>query len=132
MVLSTVIEPPDTLVATVTGTMTTADQVRLVGWIRAAIGTSGAVRVLLRLDRFAGWAPGDAAVDAAACWLRDDEAVGKLAIVGDARWRQQVLTIAAQPVRGIPIDYFASETAARAWLGTADRTASGTHTADPH
>jgi hypothetical protein len=117
MVLSTVIEPPDTLVATVTGTLTTTDQARLIAWIRAAIRTAGSVHVLLRLDRFAGWAPPDVVDDPATLWLGDDEPVRKMAIVGDGRWRHGVLTMAAQPVRGIPIDYFETETAARAWLG---------------
>ena len=116
MVLSTVIEPPDVLVATVTGTMTTADQARLIAWIRAAIRSAGAVRVLVRLDRFAGWLAPDANVDPSTIWLRDDEPVRQLAIVGDPRWRQQVLTMTAQPVRGIPIHYFETEPAARAWL----------------
>src|SRR4051794_12560759 len=114
MVFSTVIEPPQTLVATVTGTLTTADQARLIAWIRAAIRTAGSVDVLLRLDRFAGWAPPDLEDDPATLWLGDDEPVGKMAIVGDRRWRDVVLTMAAQPVRGIPIDYFETETAARA------------------
>ena len=125
MVLSTVIEPPNTLVATVTGTLTTADQVRLVAWIRAAIRTGGAVRVLLRLVRFAGWAPASTEADPAIQWLGDDEAVRKMAIVGDGRWKQQALTIVAQPVRGIPIDYFETEAAARAWLGGRDATVLG-------
>lgn len=116
MVLSTVIEPPDLLVATVTGTMTTDDQVRLVAWIRVAIRNAGAVRVLVRLDRFAGWLAPAVDLDPSTIWLRDEEAVRQLAIVGDRRWRQQVLTMTAQPVRGIPIHYFETESAARAWL----------------
>lgn len=116
MVLSTVIEPPDLLVATVTGTMTTADQVRVVAWIRAAIRNAGTVRVLVRLDRFAGWLAPDVNVEPSTIWLRDDEPVRQLAIVGDPRWQQQMLTMTAQPVRGIPIHYFETESAARAWL----------------
>ena len=116
MVLSTVFEPPDLLVATVRDTVTGSDQVRLVEWIREAIRSRGAVRVLLKLDRFGGWLPGVGAMDAAAMWLRDDERVQRMAIVGEAPWRREVLTIVAQPVRGIPIEYFEAEAAARAWL----------------
>ena len=122
MVLSTVIETPDVLVATVTGTLTTGDQVQIIEWIRASIRTAGAVRVLLKLEQFAGWTPTDAAADPSMLWLEDSEPVCKLAIVGDARWRQQALTISAQPVRGIPIDYFETETAAREWLGSVNAT----------
>jgi hypothetical protein len=105
--------------------LTTADQARVVAWIRAAIRTGSAVRVLLRLNRFGGLGPVDDTIDQAALWLRDDEAVQRMAIVGDARWKQQVLTIVAQPVRGIPIDYFDNEAAARTWLGGRDATAGG-------
>ena len=131
MVLSTVIEPPDVLVATVTGTLTTGDQVRIIEWIRASIRTAGAVRVLLKLERFAGWTPTDAAADPSLLWLEDAEPVRKLAIVGDARWRQQVFTITAQPVRGIPIDYFETETAAREWLGSVNATVLESRAATP-
>jgi hypothetical protein len=131
MVLSTVIEPPDVLVATVTGTLTMGDQVRIVEWIRASIRDGGSVRVLVRLDRFAGWVPTDAAIDPAALWLHDDEPVRKMAIVGDRRWKHGVLTMAAQPVRGIPIDYFETETAARAWLGSVGSNPPGSRAADP-
>jgi len=132
MVVSTVIEPPDVLVATVTGTMTAGDQVRIVEWIRASIRTGGSVRVLLRLDGFSGWMPDDPAIDSAALWLHDDEPVRRMAIVGDGRWRQQVLTLAAQPVRGIPIDYFETETAARAWLGSIGGDSPGSRAATPN
>lgn len=132
VVLSTVIEPPDVLVATVTGTLTMGDQVRIVEWIRTSIRDGGSVRVLLRLDRFAGWGPADEVIDHAALWLRDDEPVQKMAIVGEGRWKHQVLTMAAQPVRGIPIDYFETETAARAWLGSQSLKSPGSPAATPH
>jgi len=132
MVLSTVIEPRDILVATVTGTVTLGDQVRIVEWIRASIRAGGSVRVLLRFDGFAGWGPADEAIDHAAVWLHDDEPVRKMAIVGDGRWTHQVLTMAAQPGRGIPIDYFQTETAARAWLGNAGLKSPGSRAATPH
>jgi hypothetical protein len=57
MVLSTSIESPAVVVAVVTPTPTTGDQRRIIEWIRAV----GAVRVVRRLKRFAGWMPTDAA-----------------------------------------------------------------------
>jgi len=131
MVLSTVIESPDVLVATVTGTLTTSDQVRIIEWIRASIRSGGAVRVLLRLERFAGWMPTDTAADPSSLWLEDSEPVRKLAIVGDGCWRQQALTITAQPVRRIPIEYFETETAAREWLGSVNTTSLESRAATP-
>jgi hypothetical protein len=49
-------------------------------------------------------------------WLRDNEGVSRMAIVGEAGWRVAVLTTIAQPVRRVPIDYFTTEEAARRWL----------------
>jgi SpoIIAA-like len=131
MVLSTGIEPPDVLVATVTGTLTTGDHVRIVEWIRSTIRMAGAVRVLLKLEQFAGWTPTDASADPSLLWLDDSEPVRKVAIVGDGRWRQQALTVTAQPVRRIPIDYFETETAAREWLGSVNATPLESRAATP-
>jgi hypothetical protein len=114
----TAIEPPDVVVVTVTGMLTMGDQVRVIEAVRELIRTNGMARVVLRLDGLAGIVPVDAATDPAALWLHDDEPVRKIAIVGEDRWRHQLLTLMAQPVRGIPIDYFETETAARAWLGS--------------
>jgi hypothetical protein len=79
MVLSTVIELPDEVVATVQGTLTTGDQVRIVEWIRASIRPGETVRVPLRFEAFAGWGVADAAIDHAVRSLHDDEPVTKIA-----------------------------------------------------
>lgn len=122
MVVSTVFESPDLLTATVSGALTGADQARLVESIRDWIGRRGAIRALLLLDQFTGWFPNVGAVDDAAMWLRDDERVVRIAIVGEAKWKRQVLTTAAQPLRGIPIEYFETEADARTWLGPPNTT----------
>ena len=115
MLLSARRESPDLIAAAAGGVITADDQSRLVGFVRAAIATVGHVRVLLVLDRFAGWKL-DASVDPQALWLRDDEGVSGVAIVGDPEWKAEVLTTMAQPLRQIPIAYFATEAAARRWL----------------
>jgi hypothetical protein len=113
MVVSQEFEPPDLIVATVDGVLTGADQLLVVGWIRDSIRLAGAMRVLIVLERFAGWNP--TAVDDSA-WLRDDEAVAKMAIVGEPRWKLPLLTVMAQPIRAFPIEYFDTVDAARQWL----------------
>jgi hypothetical protein len=131
--VSTAIELPDVLVITGTGTLalTTSDHVRIVKWIRSSVRTLGSIRVLLRLDGFSGRVADDLASDAAVLWLRDDEPVRKRAVVGDRRWKDRVFTMVAQPVRGLPIDYFETETAARAWLGTVSALSHGSRAATP-
>ena len=115
MLLSARLEPPDLVTAAVGGVITTDDQLEVVKFVRAAIATVGSVRVLLMLDRFAGWKP-EAKADSRALWLRDDEGVSRMAIVGDPEWRATVLTMLAQPLRRVPIAYFATEAAAKRWL----------------
>ena len=119
-------ESPDLVLATLTGVVTPPDQVHLVDRVRDAIRRVGSVRLLVRLEAFAGWRP-DASLDPAASWLRDDEGVTKIAIVGQPEWKAEVLTVIAQPLRRIPIEYFETEPPARQWLqqtrgGTTDAT----------
>ena len=115
MVRSRVFEPPDLLVANLEGVVTADDQALLVAWVRDWIRRTGEVRVLVHLTRFAGWKVG-ASLDDSALWLRDDEQVSRMAVVGDRAWRVAVMTIVAQPLRRIPIEYFETEKAARQWL----------------
>ena len=118
MVLSRFLEPPDLLVVTLTGVVTTSDQKELETFARDVSVRAGSVRALLRLDQFSGWRP-DAVTDKNATWLRDDEPVTKIAIVGEPEWRAPVLTLMAQPIRRMPVEYFGTEARARRWLGQA-------------
>jgi hypothetical protein len=80
----------------------------------------GEVRVLVMLNQFAGW-NATAPLNDPQVWLSDDEGVTRLAVVGDRKWRSTILTMVAQPVRNLPIEYFETEKAARRWL-TAEST----------
>jgi hypothetical protein len=115
MVLTRRFEPPDLVTATLGGVVTGDDQAEIVRFVRTAIATAGSVRVLLHLDQFAGWKP-DAHFDRHSLWLHDDEGVSKIGIFGDPEWKPAVLTLMAQPLRRVPIAYFATEAAARRWL----------------
>ena len=117
MVVSKALERPDLLVAKVTGVLTARDQAELVTWVHESIETRGMVRVLLTLDGFAGW---DTSDDHDA-WLHDDDAVARIAIVGNTEWKLPVLTFMVAPIRRTPIAYFESENAARRWLESSSR-----------
>jgi hypothetical protein len=116
MVFRVGLEPPNLVTATIAGIVTLREQGELVTFIRSAISITGSVRVLLCLESFAGWHP-DARFDRDDLWLHDDEGVSRIAIVGPAAWKATVLTLLAQPIRRVPIAYFVTEPAARAWLG---------------
>jgi hypothetical protein len=126
MVVTRRFEAPNLVAATLSGVVTSRDQSDLLSFVRAVIPKAGAVRLLIRLEGFGGWRQ-EAAFDDTALWLRDDEAVLKLAIVGDLAWKRVVLTMIAQPLRRIPIEYFETEAAARRWLDTVDATARDFH-----
>jgi hypothetical protein len=115
MVVSRRMDQSGLVEATLGGVVTSRDQAELVGFVRAAIAASGPVRVLLRLEHYVGWHH-DARLDPDALWLRDDEDVTGIAIVGAPEWKAGVLTMVAQPLRRIPIAYFETEAAARQWL----------------
>jgi SpoIIAA-like len=115
MVVSKVFEPPDLAIATLSGVVTSSDQADVIAWVRDSIHSVGPLHLLILLDLFGGWHPPDSFEDSRV-WLRDDEGVAKMAIVGAWAWRRTVLTFLAQPLRDIPIEYFNSESAARDWL----------------
>jgi hypothetical protein len=101
--------------ATLVGVVTSGDQAEVVSFARASIEIVGPIKVLLLLEQFKGWNP-DAQFDTEEVWMRDDEAVSGIAIVGDPAWKVGVLTVMAQPLRRVPIAYFATEESARRWL----------------
>lgn len=113
MLVSRRFEPPDLVVATLRGVVTAHDQADLTQWLRASMRRMGPVRLLIRLEAFAGWFPREP-LDSIA-WLNDDD-VAKMAIVGDAKLKPWVLTLLAAPLRDLPIEYFENEPAARRWL----------------
>jgi hypothetical protein len=117
MVAKKAIEQPDLLVATISDVLTANDQAELVHWVRDAIATRGMVRVLLMLEGFGGYDP----TEEHDAWLSDDDAVARIAIVGDSEWKLPVLTYMVAPIRRTPIAYFESERAARRWLESSSR-----------
>jgi SpoIIAA-like len=115
VIISRAFEPPDLVIATLAGVVTSGDQASVIEWIRNWVRDAGTVRVLVVLELFGGWHPPDS-LDDPRMWLRDDEGVSKMAFVGALTWKRSVLTFLAQPVRRLPIEYFDSESAARRWL----------------
>jgi hypothetical protein len=116
MVVSRSFEPPDLIVATIQGVLTSHDQEDLLDWVRSLIPRLGSVRLLIHLDEFGGWRL-DRSFESPTSWLSDDEGVTKVAFVGRLEWEHNVLSLVAQPLRRLPIRYFGTDAAARRWLG---------------
>ena len=100
---------------TLKGRMAPADHAALLYFITKAIERLGRVRLLVVLDGFEGWSGGEEWTDDA-LRLADDAPVVKAAVVGEARWKDEVFAFVSRPFRKIPIEYFGSEAVARAWL----------------
>ena len=131
------VETPDLLVVTLSGVVTSRDQVAVVAQVRKAIREVGPIRLLFLLEDFSGWHL--AAFNDRSLWLRDDEGVTRIAIVGEPERRMDVLTAVAQPLRLIPIEW---REAAKPWrvaacskersMAVSTRLGSVTSTTVPH
>jgi len=107
--------PCGLVAVTIVGPVTRADQRELVKLVRSAIARVGRVDVLIWLERYAG-PHHEGRFDPEGLWSgRDAEGISRIAIVGEPAWK----TIS--PITGchrrVPIEYFATEQAARCWLG---------------
>jgi len=85
--------------------------------IRDAIERHGTIKVLVILDDFRGWQSGVDWGDISFAQAHDEQ-IAKIAVVGDAAWKDEVLTFLVAPLRATPIEYFERShiDAANRWL----------------
>jgi hypothetical protein len=78
---------------------------------------SGKVRVLIQLENFAGWEPGDQWGDVS-FFFRHDQDIDRIAIVGDPRWRDEMQVFLFADYRQAEARFFAETDLepACAWL----------------
>jgi hypothetical protein len=83
------------------------------------IALRGTARLLIRLDGFSGWDQGSDWSDLS-FYIQHGDAIERIAIVGDDRWRSEVLMFAAADLRKGAVEYFPPGAAAeaRAWLSS--------------
>jgi hypothetical protein len=114
VVVSPSCSPSGLVAATVVGAVTRADERALVSLVHAAIARFGTVRVLIRVQRYAG-PHHDGRFDPEGVWdgVRVD-GISRIAIVGEPAWKTVPPTTARR--QRVPIEYFATEQAARRWL----------------
>jgi hypothetical protein len=107
-------EPSGLVGAIVTGAVTRADQAELLTFVKGAIARFGEVRILIRLERYAG-GHHDGRFDPDELWNGGEgEGICRIAVVGEPAWKT-VAPITSRH-RRVPIRYFATECAARGWL----------------
>ncbi|MBK8753735.1 MAG: STAS/SEC14 domain-containing protein [Candidatus Competibacteraceae bacterium] len=78
---------------------------------------SGKVKLLIQLQNFAGWEPGEQWGDVS-FFFRHDKDIEKIAVVSDPRWRDDMLTFLFADYRQAEARFFAETDLepARAWL----------------
>lgn len=85
--------------------------------LRDAIGRVGPIRLLVVLDAFEGWEPGDDWRDLS-FYVSHGDAIERIALVGDERWRTESLMFASADLRKAPVEFFTPDrlAGARDWL----------------
>lgn len=78
---------------------------------------SGKVKILIHLENFSGWEPGDQWGDVS-FFFRHDQDIEKIAVVGDPRWRDEMLVFLFADYRQAEARFFPETDLepARAWL----------------
>ena len=99
------------------GMLRKAELERCQAEMKAQIDRLGAVKVLFVLDAFEGWEP-SAYWNDLSFYVRHGDAIERIAIVGEERWRSETLMFAGADLRQAPVEFFPPDgaAAARAWL----------------
>jgi hypothetical protein len=81
------------------------------------IKKSGRVKILIMTDGFSGWAR-DTGWDDTSFQVRNDKYIEKIAILGDAKWRDLIFAFIGKGFRPAAIEHFGpgQEAVARQWL----------------
>ncbi len=100
------------------GTLHKADMDALASacWL-ARLPERGAVRLLVVLNRFSGWADGENWNDLS-FYSTHGERIERIAIVAEDRWRDQALMFVGAGLRKAPVEFFVpgAISIAREWL----------------
>lgn len=112
----------NTLEVRVSGTITPSVQAQAAEAVRDAIRKHGDIQLLIVLEDFAGWSRSEDWVNAP-IHFEFDVHLKRVAVVGDPKWKDDLLAFLGLPLRDVPFQYFAAERAAdaRAWLGGGTR-----------
>jgi hypothetical protein len=87
------------------------------------IREKGNFRILVLLDGFEGWAPGDWSNEESDRLAFENEgSIQRVAVVGDLRWKDEILMFAGHPFTAKDVRYFGPEdlAAAKMWIGEDD------------
>ena len=101
----------------ISGRLLKADYRRCEAELRSELDRIGSAKLLCVLRGFEGWEAGADWSDLS-FYVSHGDAIQRIAIVGDERWRSEMLMFAAADLRRGPVEFFPEGdlTKARAWL----------------
>jgi hypothetical protein len=108
-------ESADLLVARINGKLTKSELGEFQLAVAPIIQASGNMQLLVMLEDFEGWEAGKGWEDTGFTDA-NDEYLARFAIVGDEKWRDEVLMFSLAGLRPVEIQYFLSDEEARGWL----------------
>ena len=108
-------ESTNLLVARITGKLAKPEIKEFQDAVAPIIQATGNMQFLVILDGFEGWEAGKGWEDTGFTDA-NDEYLSRFAIVGDEKWRDEVLMFSLAGLRPVEIQYFLSDEEARAWL----------------
>lgn len=119
--MTTVISQPDAadvVRARISGVMTLADQRMLEAFAKNLIDARREIRLIVTLNSFEGWEKSEAWGDDVHFQLQYGNGISKIAIVGDAQWKDSAFLFVGKGFRSTEVEYFTSDAhdAAEAWV----------------
>jgi len=102
----------------ISGVMQVADQQAIQHVAADLLDHDPELRVLTILDHFEGWESSDAWGDDWEFLMKYGNRINRMAVVGEARWKDDALLFTGAGFRGTAIEYFpdSSLTEAEAWV----------------
>jgi stage II sporulation SpoAA-like protein len=110
-------ESGDTYRLDISGVLLRAEYGRCEAELKSELERVGSVKLLCLLHGFEGWEP-DADWSDLSFYVKYGDAIRRIAIVGNERWRSEMLMFVAADLRAAPVEFFgdANLADARAWL----------------
>ena len=99
----------------ISGLMHVADQRDIQAAVSALPADEAGLRVIAELDDFRGWEKDEAWGDLGFL-LDNGHRVGRMALVGEERWREPALMFVGKGFRSTQIEYFSASADAGDWL----------------
>ena len=101
----------------ISGVLGIAELARCEATLAGAIARMGSVKLLCVLTAFEGW-ESHPNWNSLAFYVTHGDAITRIAIVGDERWRSETMMFAAADLRSAPVEFFTADrlAEAQAWL----------------